>query len=316
MSAGGGHGGGRGRGRGRGLEEEHVEHVDERWMASYMDMVTVLMCMFIVLFAMSSVDSQKFFQLKNSLATGFGAVDVGKIDTATGVVVSAANANANDPAAKDLGTASATSTSAATATATPAATATSSSTATPAPTPALTDLQIATQEVADLSSVQAALKAAVTAQGIDSIVQFTIDARGLTIGLVGTDAFFAPNLATLSPKATAVIDAMSPILSADKREVTVEGHADRHGVTVNYATDWELSSARATSVLRRLVEVGGVAGERISAIGYGSTRSVTMADSLDAMAQNRRVDVVLLSSEPDAVRALIPSILAGQAAGP
>jgi len=306
MSAAGGRSGGRGRGRGRGLEEEHVEHVDERWMASYMDMVTVLMCMFIVLFAMSSVDELKFVQLKNSLATGFGSVNVGKVDTATGVVVSAANANANDPASKDLGTTGATSTS--TATATP--------TATPAPTPGLTDLQIATQEISDLTSVQAALQSAVTAQGIDSIVQFTIDARGLTIGLVGTDAFFAPNLATLSPKATAVIDAMSPILAADKREVTVEGHADRHGVTVNYATDWELSSARATSVLRRLVEVGGVAGERISAIGYGSTRSVTTADSLDAMAQNRRVDVVLLSSEPDAVRALIPSILAGQAAGP
>ncbi|TFB83830.1 hypothetical protein E3O44_18485 [Cryobacterium algoricola] len=304
MSAAKGRGGARGRGRGRGLEEEHVEHVDERWMASYMDMVTVLMCMFIVLFAMSSVDEVKFVQLKNSLATGFGSVDVGKIDTATGVVVSAANANANDPAAQDLGTTGATSTSTATAT------------ATPAPTPALTDLQIATQEISELTSVQAALQAAVTAQGIDSIVQFTIDARGLTIGLVGTDAFFAPNLATLSPKATAVIDALSPILAADKREVRVEGHADRHGVTLNYATDWELSSARATSVLRRLVESGGVAGERISAIGYGSTRSVTTADSLDAMAQNRRVDVVLLSSEPDAVRALIPSILAGQQAGP
>ncbi|MCI4658670.1 OmpA/MotB family protein [Cryobacterium zhongshanensis] len=304
MSAGKGRGGARGRGRGRGLEEEHVEHVDERWMASYMDMVTVLMCMFIVLFAMSSVDELKFVQLKNSLATGFGSVDVGKVDTATGVVVSAANANANDPAAQDLGTTGATSTSTATAT------------ATPAPTPALTDLQIATQEISDLTVVQAALQAAVTAQGIDSIVQFTIDARGLTIGLVGTDAFFAPNLATLSPKATAVIDALSPILAADKREVRVEGHADRHGVTLNYATDWELSSARATSVLRRLVESGGVAGERISAIGYGSTRSVTTADSLDAMAQNRRVDVVLLSSEPDAVRALIPSILAGQQAGP
>ena len=304
MSAGKGRGGARGRGRGRGLEEEHVEHVDERWMASYMDMVTVLMCMFIVLFAMSSVDELKFVQLKNSLATGFGSVNVGKVDTATGVVVSAANANANDPAAQDLGTTGATSTSTATAT------------ATPAPTPALTDLQIATQEISDLTVVQAALQAAVTAQGIDSIVQFTIDARGLTIGLVGTDAFFAPNLATLSPKATAVIDALSPILAADTREVRVEGHADRHGVTLNYATDWELSSARATSVLRRLVEVGGVAGERISAIGYGSTRSVTTADSLDAMAQNRRVDVVLLSSEPDAVRALIPSILAGQAAVP
>ena len=45
---------------------------DERWMASYMDMVTVLMCLFIVLYAMSTVDQDKFAALKNSLATGFG----------------------------------------------------------------------------------------------------------------------------------------------------------------------------------------------------------------------------------------------------
>ena len=56
-------------------------------MASYMDMVTVLMCMFIVLFAMSAVDTDKYEKLRNSLATGFGVVDDGKIDTATGIVV-------------------------------------------------------------------------------------------------------------------------------------------------------------------------------------------------------------------------------------
>ena len=53
-------------------------------MASYMDMVTVLMCMFIVLFAMSTVDADKFISLRNSLATGFGQTDLGKIDTADG----------------------------------------------------------------------------------------------------------------------------------------------------------------------------------------------------------------------------------------
>src|ERR1700710_479595 len=66
-------------------EEEHEN--EERWMASYMDMVTVLMCMFIVLFAMSTVDQKKFEQLKDSLATGFGQVKTQKIDTASGVVV-------------------------------------------------------------------------------------------------------------------------------------------------------------------------------------------------------------------------------------
>lgn len=73
--------------------EEH--HVDERWMASYMDMVTVLMCMFIVLFAMSSVDQIKFEKLRNSLATGFGTEISQKVDTASGVVVPGELATAN-----------------------------------------------------------------------------------------------------------------------------------------------------------------------------------------------------------------------------
>src|SRR3954471_13399792 len=64
-------------------------HVDDRWMASYMDMVTVLMCLFIVLYAMSSVDQTKFEKLANSLATGFGATPSVTVDTAEGVVVPA-----------------------------------------------------------------------------------------------------------------------------------------------------------------------------------------------------------------------------------
>ncbi|MBW8872765.1 MAG: flagellar motor protein MotB, partial [Leifsonia sp.] len=61
--------------RRRKKHEEPEEHEnEERWMASYMDMVTVLMCMFIVLFAMSTVDAKKFEALKDSLATGFGQV--------------------------------------------------------------------------------------------------------------------------------------------------------------------------------------------------------------------------------------------------
>ena len=68
----------RGRGRGRAKKGGHddAEHPDERWMASYMDMITVLMCMFLVLFAMSTVDQEKYIALKNSLATGFGEVEV------------------------------------------------------------------------------------------------------------------------------------------------------------------------------------------------------------------------------------------------
>ncbi|MDJ0325272.1 flagellar motor protein MotB [Cryobacterium sp. PH31-AA6] len=270
---------GHGRGRGKGLEEEHVEHVDERWMASYMDMVTVLMCMFIVLFAMSSVDQEKFVQLKNSLATGFGATDVGKVDTAKGVVVKADKVKQGEATG-------------------------------------FTDLQLAVSEVDHLKSAQKALQDAVDAKGIGSQVQFVIDSRGLTIGLIGSEAFFAPNLANLSSQAIQVLDTIAPILAAEPNEVKIEGHADRHGVTTNYPTDWELSSGRATAVLRRLVEHGGIAQERISAVGYGSARPVAAGSDLAAMAQNRRVDVVMLSNQPEAVRALIPSVLDGTAVIP
>ena len=110
-----------------------------------------------------------------------------------------------------------------------------------------------------------------------------------------------------------MLDTIGPVLAGSQREVSVEGHADRHGVTINYPTDWELSSARATQVLRHLVERTGVAQERIGAIGYGSARPVDTGDDLAAMARNRRVDVVLLSNQPDSVRALIPSVLDGTA---
>jgi chemotaxis protein MotB len=269
----------RGRGRRRGVEEEHEEHVDERWMASYMDMVTVLMCMFIVLFAMSTVDQAKFVQLKNSLATGFGAVDVGKVDTAEGIVVPADLVDT--PAVnEDVG---------------------------------LTDLDLAIAEVDELTAARDAMQAALVAAGLDTLVEYTIDERGLSVGLVGSETFFEPNVATLSSQAVAVLDTIGPILAGSEREVSVEGHADRHGVTINYPTDWELSSARATQVLRHLVERAGVDQKRIGAIGYGSARPVDMGDDLAAMARNRRVDVVMLSNQPDSVRALIPSVLDGSA---
>jgi chemotaxis protein MotB len=70
--------------RRKGHQEEH--HVDERWLVSYSDMITVLMALFIVLYAMSTVDQKKYDELKNSLATGFGVTKSAKVDENKGVV--------------------------------------------------------------------------------------------------------------------------------------------------------------------------------------------------------------------------------------
>lgn len=64
--------------------EEH--HVDERWLVSYADMITVLMALFIVLYALSTVNQKKYDELKNSLASGFGTTKSEKVDQSQGVV--------------------------------------------------------------------------------------------------------------------------------------------------------------------------------------------------------------------------------------
>jgi len=258
-----------------GLEEEHVEHVDERWMASYMDMVTVLMCMFIVLFAMSSVDADKFEQLKNSLATGFGASEVGSIDTAEGIVVPADRVGEEGE---------------------------------PVEVP-LTEMDLAKAEVDKLEQLKEQMRLNLAAGGLEHTVEFKIDERGLTIRLVGSETFFASNSVSLAGVAPAVLDAVSPVLASTTYEIAVEGHADTRPPGPPFATNWELSSGRATQVLRRLVETGGVAQERIGAIGFGSARPMATGGTEADMATNRRVDIVVISDQPESVRALIPEVL-------
>ncbi|MFT2816615.1 flagellar motor protein MotB [Leifsonia sp. A12D58] len=264
--------------RSRKAVETPDEHPDERWMASYMDMVTVLMCMFIVLFAMSTVDQEKFEALKNSLATGFGTEASESIDTTNGVVVPPELISKEEDAE------------------------------------GFTDITVAQQEVDELREIQARITANLEANGVEDLVRFKIDDRGLTIGLVGSETFFQPDLADLSSSALVVLDSVAPVIAPDTREVSIEGHADRHGRTVNFPTDWELSSGRATQVLRRLVESGGVGPERVAAVGYGSARPTATGDGLEDMAMNRRVDLVVLSELPESVRALIPGIVSDSTA--
>jgi chemotaxis protein MotB len=260
--------------RGR-LEEEHEEHVDERWMASYMDMVTVLMCMFIVLFAMSSVDADKFEQLRNSLATGFGQTDVGSVDTAEGVVVPAAQVDDEGDAVE----------------------------------PAVSEIELAKAEVARLAALREQMRSNLQAQNLEHTVEFELDERGLTIRLVGSETFFADNSVDLTGVAPAVLDAVAPVIAPTSYEVSVEGHADNRPPGAPFASNWELSSGRATQVVRRLVEVGGLNDQHIGAVGFSSTRPIANGTTEADLAANRRVDIVVISDQPESVRALIPKVL-------
>jgi chemotaxis protein MotB len=312
--------------KGHGAEEHGDEHPDERWMASYMDMITVLMCLFLVLFAMSSVDAQKFAALKESLATGFGQTKSSHVDTASGTVVDKKHATKDGDGYSESKTDAKTATAAngvdatnsdasgaGTAKAAAAAKQEAAAAATKTtPAQAKANSAAATAEVDDLESIKKQIKARLDQKGLTNDVQFTIDSRGLTVRLVGSETFFGSNSADLSGMAEQVMDAIAPVLKTAGHEVSVEGHADSRASTAPYATNWELSAARATAVLRDLVERGGMPADRIQSVGYGSSRPLSAGTTDADMAKNRRVDIVVLSNQTDAVNALIPKIAAAE----
>lgn len=270
-----------GPGRKRTRHEEHEEHVNhERWLVSYSDMITVLMALFIVMYAISQVDASKFEQLSRSLSEGFNSPSI--LDGSAGTQDGSQTQNGQpDPP----------------------------STATPgAVSPEM--LVAAQTERQHLERIRSELAEALGAAGMSDMVSFQINDRGLVIGLIANDVFFDPARADLKPAAAGVIDAASPVLAGLREEISIEGHANVLPVSGRYATNWELSSDRATQVLRRFVEVGGVAPERIQAVGFGESRPLDKSGTEQALATNRRVDIVVLSDAPENVRVLIPKLTA------
>jgi len=270
-------------------EEEH--DTSERWAVSYADMMTVLVGLFIVLYAMGVVDQTKFDALRSSLAAGFGNASPAVLSGSSGVMKDAGAVPNTPPGPADMGLIA------------PAAEIKPPDTAKAA---AEANRSAAEKEAGRLEDIKAKIEARLVAVGLADQVRYVIDERGLVIGLVSGDLFFDPASAALKPMAMTVLDAAGPVLAAIPDQVSVEGHANVIPVSGRYPTNWELSADRATQVLRHLVEVDGIAGTRIYAVGFGDSRPLG-GDSADAMAVDRRVDLVVHSPLPEPVRALLPT---------
>lgn len=105
---------------------------------------------------------------------------------------------------------------------------------------------------------------------------------------------FAPESEVLTESSQQVLLALAPILRKAKASITVEGHTDnRPIVNERFPSNWELSTARAVSVVTFLVEKGGIAPERLYAVGYGDARPRVGNDDMQQRQMNRRVEINL-----------------------
>ncbi len=104
---------------------------------------------------------------------------------------------------------------------------------------------------------------------------------------------FAPGSAKLKPEGLGVLDSLLRLLMSGRFPVTVEGHTDNMPIaTAFFPSNWELSAARASSVVRHLISQG-VDDRRLKAIGYADTRPVAGNDTMAGRSKNRRVSLLL-----------------------
>jgi chemotaxis protein MotB len=230
------------------------------WMATYGDLVTLLMCFFVLLFAFSSIDAQKFEAVMKSFQGSAGVLQSGQSLSPSEMIFD------GQPESK---------------------------------TTADTQSQIEVKEIADFAEAIEQFK---EETGIDIDIKVSVEKRGLKITFPD-NALFDPGRADLKPDALLTLDFMSEVLDQplfSGRLVRIEGHTDNVPInTERFPSNWELSTIRATTVLRYFTESKLMETTRFIASGYGEFRPMDSNDTREGRAQNRRVDIVVLTEEEE-----------------
>jgi chemotaxis protein MotB len=242
-------------------QDAPVNH--DRWLVSYADFVTLLFAFFVVLYATAQVDKQKAIRLSDAIRSAFQ--DLGMFQKGPQRALPGPSGLPAVPA--------------------PGAP------ATPVPPP-----PSAAGRQEDWNAIRAELERALADEIRRNEVALHMDAEGLVVSLreIG---FFDSGSATIKPAAEDAFGRVAGILHQHACAVRVEGHTDNVPIhTAQFASNWELSTARATGLVKSLIEQYEIFPGRLSAAGFAEFHPVSANDSSKGRQLNRRVDVVLLKN--------------------
>ena len=256
----------------------------ERWLVSYADFITLLFAFFVVMYALSTVSEGKYRVLSESLGSAFGGSAPERIPSA----LAPQEPQVQEPQVHE-----------------------------PPPQepqvqePTLReDVQPAFETVkpAELPGIQREQMHGI-AQDIlkildslvrDGQVKVTQSNRGISVE-INASVLFASGQAQLRPESGRALQQVAKVLAPTGQGIQVEGYTDDVPIsTALFPSNWELSAARASSVVRLFSE-NGVAEQRLSVIGYGPNRPATGNETPEGRARNRRVTVMILAETPGKV---------------
>jgi chemotaxis protein MotB len=256
-------------------EEEHEN--EERWLVSFADMMTLLFCLFMVLFAISSVNTSKFEELAKSLQDAFSGkvVSGGEAVMQTGSSTPPEQSQATPPLPSMMPVTQASEGAAAT-------------------TDQSELKRRARQEEEELQALRKRIQSLAKQEGVSANVKVTVRKRGLVVELLTDRVFFESGSALVKPHAERLLVKIAHIIAGERKHpVVVEGHTDSAPIaTAQFPSNWELSGARAGAVVRTF-QHSGVNSKRISTQGFGSQVPAASNATAAGRSRNRRVVAVL-----------------------
>jgi chemotaxis protein MotB len=273
----------------------HGGEDEERWLLTYSDMITLLLALFIVLFAISSVNKSKFAEFKAGLKAEFvgagGGVTQGNIGLLSQQAVSQVPHPLADPVRGPAGPIQPATTQQESSPST-----TTQTTSAPTTVPGINQPPPAPLNSAQLALLAHIIESSLAARGLIQDVIIDLSPTQLSVELLADKVFFATNSNSLSKVGKEIVDTVGTTVAPYSNDISVRGYADNVPVTGGpWYSNFMLSSARATSVVLRLAHTDGVAEDRLVAEGFGSTHPVASNSTTSGRAQNRRVDIVILA---------------------
>jgi len=256
------------------IEEEHEN--EERWLVSFADMMTLLFCLFMVLFAISSVNTTKLESLQRALQDAFS----GKVLSGGQAVMETGNDEQPEQSAPEPPT--------------PAISPLSSLADESSTAQTSSQKEAAEKEDEDFQRLKRRIDDLARERGLKGRIVTTVRRRGLVVEILTDKVFFDSGQARLNPGALRILEDIGVVLRGERKHpIVVEGHTDSQPISGGiYPSNWELSGARSAAVVRRFTDAG-VLPRRISLAGYADQVPVASNSTLAGRSRNRRVDVVL-----------------------
>ena len=240
----------------RATSKERVGH--DRWLVSYADFITLLFGLFVVMYAFAKSDQKHQRQVSSAIDSAFQSM---------GILPGLANRSSELAGRED----------------------------------AVVPVNVIMGEEAlspaevkdDLTRVQRELTQTLSNQVAAHTVSIQMGRDGLVISLREA-GFFGSGSATPKPAALPTLRQIAASLGKTSYDVRVEGHTDNIPIhTAQFDSNWELSTARATSIARLFLTMGTIPPERISAAGYAEFHPVSTNQTAEGRALNRRVDLIV-----------------------